>query len=395
MPQCGRVTIGPDSQPAEFVDTGVAAHIFSASPRGPRGQGGLSDEQLASPANAIWLCATHARVVDANRGAGYPAPLLLSYKGLHEARTFREQHGLGPAVFWFQELTLHHSPLFAPNTNLRFGKLTVLVGENSKGKSALCEWISSFVNPGDLWRWIKPFSPLDAELRLHIPDQHVVRMQFSTPQQLRFTVDSIPSASQPLPLCFVFLREDLADSLAQEMDDLDWISRRLDIDVLVLPNLFEWVERSGFGWAKNLELRDRPTDDEEEKTPEGKWLYVDVKSSKGFPFRALSGSEQTLVLLELALAYAQSRARYAPTMLVLDSGMWRLDREVFQHVADYLCSGDLLFQSVIVIPPPAKQFAEPTWAGWEIARLKPSAMGTTIDQHAFTPVGDENSRCAS
>ena len=78
MPQCGRVTIGPDTQPDEFVDSGVAAHIFSASAGGPRGQGGLSDEQLASASNAIWLCAIHARMVDANRGVSYPAPLLLS-----------------------------------------------------------------------------------------------------------------------------------------------------------------------------------------------------------------------------------------------------------------------------------------------------------------------------
>lgn len=386
MPQCGRLTIGPDTQPNEFVDSGVAAHIFSAASGGPRGQGGLSAEQLASASNAIWLCAIHGRIVDANRGMSYPAPLLLSYKGLHEGRMFREQHGLGLAVFWFQELTLHQSPLFAPRSNLRFGKLTVLVGENSKGKTALCEWISSFASPGDLWRWIRPFSPLDAELQLHMPDQHNVRLQLLKPQELRFAINSTPAASQALPIHFVFLREKLEDSLAEEMDDTKWIARQLGIDPLLLPNLFEWIQHSGSGWVKTLDLRDRPKDEEEENPPNEKWLYADLKGGgEAYPYRDLSGAEQTIVLLELAIALAQSRARYVPTMLILDSGMWRFDRDNFQRVADRLCSSDLLFQSLIVIPPRPKELLEPKWAGWVIARMKSSPDGTIIDQHSFTP----------
>ena len=79
-PGCTRTTIGPGSSAREVSNTGVAAHIYSASPQGPRGQAGLRDADITAPENAIWLCSYHARLVDNNRGAQFP-PTLLSETG--------------------------------------------------------------------------------------------------------------------------------------------------------------------------------------------------------------------------------------------------------------------------------------------------------------------------
>lgn len=92
-PECnGRTTVGPAKQPDKSEDTGRASHIFSASKRGPRGQGNLSPEELRSVANGIWLCSEHANQVDTNNGRDYPPPVLLSWKALHEYKIARE-HG--------------------------------------------------------------------------------------------------------------------------------------------------------------------------------------------------------------------------------------------------------------------------------------------------------------
>ncbi len=69
FPGCRKPTVGPGGRPEEFISTGVAAHIFSAAPGGPRGQGGLTTQDLVRPENGIWLCENHARLVDANRGS--------------------------------------------------------------------------------------------------------------------------------------------------------------------------------------------------------------------------------------------------------------------------------------------------------------------------------------
>jgi hypothetical protein len=122
IPACDRLTIGPGFKEDEVATTGVADHIFSASKGGPRGSSGLTDEQVMSPANAIWLCADHARLIDANRGDRFPAALLLSYKALHEARVSREQRAIHAPWGWFQEVIIDESPVFAPDATVRLAK---------------------------------------------------------------------------------------------------------------------------------------------------------------------------------------------------------------------------------------------------------------------------------
>src|SRR5580704_13134870 len=56
-PDCRRTTLGPGAGPADVARIGVACHIHSAEPGGPRGRGGLSLEQLQAASNGIWLCA--------------------------------------------------------------------------------------------------------------------------------------------------------------------------------------------------------------------------------------------------------------------------------------------------------------------------------------------------
>jgi hypothetical protein len=73
--------------------SGIAAHIYSAAPGGPRGQGGLTKGELEQPENCIWLCSDHAKLVDNNRGIAFPPETLLSYKALQEARMMREVKG--------------------------------------------------------------------------------------------------------------------------------------------------------------------------------------------------------------------------------------------------------------------------------------------------------------
>jgi hypothetical protein len=59
FPECDNVTIGPGSAPGQIASVGVACHIYSASPNGPRGQGGLSPDQLKSAENGFWACSNH------------------------------------------------------------------------------------------------------------------------------------------------------------------------------------------------------------------------------------------------------------------------------------------------------------------------------------------------
>lgn len=86
MPTCRVPTSGPAQDPAASVKIGVAAHIAAASPGGPRYDEKQTRPDRSSILHGIWLCETHAKLVDSDATA-YPVSMLLAWKTQSEART--------------------------------------------------------------------------------------------------------------------------------------------------------------------------------------------------------------------------------------------------------------------------------------------------------------------
>jgi hypothetical protein len=83
---CPQITSGPsDESPASVNMIGVAAHIHgAASGRGSRRYlASMTPEQRSDITNAIWLCATHADLIDGDE-VTYPAEVLRAMKREHE-----------------------------------------------------------------------------------------------------------------------------------------------------------------------------------------------------------------------------------------------------------------------------------------------------------------------
>lgn len=90
---CGKPTIGPEIKGDGTVGVkgiAVAAHIYAASPGGPRPPVGLSDEGIRAESNGIWLCPDDALKVDTFQFE-YPAELLLKMK---QVRVFAQSLAL-------------------------------------------------------------------------------------------------------------------------------------------------------------------------------------------------------------------------------------------------------------------------------------------------------------
>jgi tetratricopeptide (TPR) repeat protein len=96
-PSCGRATVGPRHLDDESASIGVAAHITAAAPGGPRYDATLSPQQRSSASNGIWLCQSHARLIDADP-EGYPVALLHECRAAAEERARGELNGSGPAL---------------------------------------------------------------------------------------------------------------------------------------------------------------------------------------------------------------------------------------------------------------------------------------------------------
>lgn len=83
---CAKPTVGPSEESSEAVTMiGKAAHICGAAPGSGsrRYDPSMTAEQRSHISNAIWLCATHADLIDRDE-AIYTIPLLRAMKAEHE-----------------------------------------------------------------------------------------------------------------------------------------------------------------------------------------------------------------------------------------------------------------------------------------------------------------------
>lgn len=84
-PGCTNTLVEPSTGPSGPVITGHICHIYASSPNGPRGQGGLTNEELNSIDNLILLCRHHHGIIDL-QPEFYTAEMLQQWKQEHEAK---------------------------------------------------------------------------------------------------------------------------------------------------------------------------------------------------------------------------------------------------------------------------------------------------------------------
>lgn len=95
FPGCRRITIGAGHKDnSDVINVGEAAHIHAASPQGPRYDKLMSKEQRISIDNGIWLCKTHARLIDADY-YNYSAKTLIQWKNIAEKESAKSLENLG------------------------------------------------------------------------------------------------------------------------------------------------------------------------------------------------------------------------------------------------------------------------------------------------------------
>jgi hypothetical protein len=88
-PECTRPTVGANAAQDGIVTIGVAAHIYAASPGGPRYNAAQTREARRARENGIWLCQNCGRLVDAD-AQKFTIDVLTDWKRVAQARAFRE-----------------------------------------------------------------------------------------------------------------------------------------------------------------------------------------------------------------------------------------------------------------------------------------------------------------
>lgn len=298
-PQCGALTIGPGAGPEGVSDTGTASHIFAAAAGGPRGTGGLSDEERSTISNGIWMCANCGRLVDVNAGKMYSASLLRSWKDLHENRTRLEQGGHVQPFGWVQSLEVTSHYLFMPGV-IRLSKLNLLFGMNGSGKTRLFHLLTCMTSPQLLMDAAFPNHPADLTCEITWFDPALRRATVEVRgEALEYHVDArrVPLPPRPYRVWSFGTRN---QGFAVDLSTIGGIADFLDIDPWaartvvrslpdLLPDLISGVTVSDKGSVDISSVR--------------AWRAADRRHV--FKFYVLA-------------AFAELQARSEPTILVLD-----------------------------------------------------------------------------
>lgn len=83
-PDCGVLTVGPNSTDSQVTLIGEAAHIIGARPNSKRYEIRLTDSARADITNAIWLCRNCHGLIDSD-DQRFTSDLLYSWREKHEA----------------------------------------------------------------------------------------------------------------------------------------------------------------------------------------------------------------------------------------------------------------------------------------------------------------------
>jgi len=375
FPTCNHRTTGPGSEGDEVSGSGVAAHIYAAAASGPRGQGGLTPDELAQPENCIWLCSDHARLVDNHRGTAFPPETLLSYKTLHEARVVREVQGLYSPIGWLHELTISENPLFVSGQKIRFAKLNLVFGNNSAGKTALTEWVAGCFDTSSLARWRGRRSPaVHVRLSFLNPELHDIELKVEADSKLEYRVNGRDIPFNPMGLRIIRLG---SVQFAGD-DDLLLLSNALNLPPVVVRNLAHEIHSFPHARVRNLQFK---IDSEDGLTQ----LYADVDGTvPGLPLRLLSGRETESIFMEFATAAARVSGRYTPTLLILDGCPLILFDGIFDFYSHHLLDPDNQFQTIMCIPSRNLDLDSLRWKGWEVMRTSGRIPQIVVTQELRT-----------
>jgi len=387
FPDCGRVTVGPGANPDEFAQSGTAAHIYSKSENGPRGTGGLSAAERKSVDNGIWLCAHHGQVVDNNRGDKYPAALLRSYKLQHEAQIAAEHEGL--PVYRFQELNIHENPVFRPGSKVKFGKVTLLLGNNATGKTTILRWLDQISPSGRLWeddRYRKT-DRIHYSVGLRCPTERTVGV-IRESDRLTFMLDGKSVLVNPIMTEIIFRhkiahsgmlesylahhRRDSDDREGKSLDDVALLAQYMNINSLLVPNLIPYVSSFVENQMENPRIEER----------DGlRKIFVDDKKripeNRPTSIHQISGSMASRLVLDMQIAMANLMAEVVPTILFLSVPQLHLDADNLGLYVDLLLSPRIRFQTVL---ESVHDKAAPSSLGWSIVRLSGRKPDCNVEQ---------------
>lgn len=341
---CNRLTVGPSDESDRSVNlTGVAAHISGASEgRGSRRyRRDITHEQRKDINNGIWLCETHADLIDGDE-VFFTEVYLGNLKKNHETKIHFQHLGVDIEKGIFTEIEIDNFGKFR-NTRIELSKNNLILGNNSTGKSILCEFFACLKDSTYLKRWeesknqgnsfvtFKYFKSEECNFKISINSQRNISYSYNDVQ--------IPILKSPATIFYLnksymeFVRDlDEDISLTQtfvkyfdlrESEFLNFISYISTSKKYIISDFILNVDKDDF----SIRLLGR---------------------NRYQSFNSLSSGEKYRVLLEMALQLSIFYSKVNSTILVIDQEAFpSMDSTGYNYLINVIVANNFDFQFIL------------------------------------------------
>jgi hypothetical protein len=305
-------------RPRQTVHTGIAAHIYAASPDGPRGTGGLSDAERREPENGIWCCTTHGKSIDSDEGRIFSAVQLKAWKRLHEARKAAEVNGGAlNHVGLVESISINSAPAAAlEGRTFELGMRNIVTGPIASGKSVLTRLIASVAYP-DHVADMSRYRDADMGVRWFDPMTHDVSTKGRSGTVTHVLDGSlVPYVARPYKT--ILLNRPRMGSIRV----LTELAQMFDLSISAMRSTLNLVPNES-SLIKDVRFEGTRVD----------WI-LDVygRAEKYSDRGGIALGLESIIILEIAGLHARYHARVEPTFLLLDEFLDNYDAPASRQV---------------------------------------------------------------
>lgn len=256
------------------------------------------------------------------------------------------------------KLVVEENLLFVDGSELRLGKVTLIVGPNASGKSFLSKIINTLAHE-ERHRLENIFlngERLAFSIHLLNPEPRVVRVSGSK-EAFNVTLDSKAVLLNPLTVDVYFQekrvrREPLESYLRRMRRD-----RESDIEPLDDLQLLSEYWQMGPDLVRKLVAKAgtfvRHSFDNA-RFEEDRGVFRLLVNDRGWrpdaPIHEISGSMLEMLSLDVMIARAMHTAEHTPTILLLNDPLLGFDEDNMELYVSFLASDEIKFQTVITSP---------------------------------------------
>lgn len=314
---CNTITVGPSGESNTSVNlTGVAAHITAASSEGKRYDSKLTPESRASIDNGIWLCNTHADLIDGDEVAFTVDGLKLTKKN-HEEKIKFKQSGINVEKGIITKIELANIGKITNSITLEFTDRNVIYGNNGVGKTLICEFIAALTEKKYLDRWIDTKRNENSLCNIYYfrnqLDKFSIVINHNNKILYFFNDSSIPLLMSPINI--FYLKESFSEFLRYKKDKksrslVNLLSEYFNLSEAEFINVIDSMVQDKKFLVNDISLN---------KAKDDLMVKMNYTSNvKPGSFKLLSGGEKDRAILEITLKIVSYYSKFNTTILLIE-----------------------------------------------------------------------------